>query len=104
MKIRLSGHTRSGRKSLDRMLGLAAGFDELIIDPIIPSQWEKYEVVKVFRGCRVHAHFHNPEGRNRGVARVSLDGEPLAVKQKKASIPVERLHGLESANLKVMLG
>jgi len=92
------------RKSLDRMLGLVAGFDELIIDPIIPSQWEKYEVVKVFRGCRVHALFHNPEGRNRGVAGVSLDGEPLAVKQKKALIPVERLRCREKASLEIVIG
>lgn len=92
------------RKSLDHMFGLLADFDSLLIDPVIPSQWKSYEVVKLYRGCRVHACIQNPGGVNRGVGEASVDGEPLPVVDKRARIPAERLKGREKADLRVVLG
>ena len=92
------------RKSLDHMFGLLADFDSLQIDPVVPGRWTSYEVVKLYRGCRVHAHVENPGGVNRGVAEVSVDGELLPVVDKKAGIPAELLKGRSKAAVKVVLG
>jgi len=92
------------RKSLDHMLGLRADFDSLLIDPVIPGQWKSYEVIKLYRGCRVHACIENPGGVNRGVAKATVDGEPLQVADKKARIPAERLKAREKATVRVVLG
>jgi len=92
------------RKSLDRMLGLLADFDNLVIDPIVPAEWKNYEVLKQFRGCRVHASFHNPEGKNRGVVSAKIDGESLPVKGKKVLVPVERFQGVQKVRVEVVMG
>ncbi len=75
------------RKSLDRMFGLLPEFDSLTVDPVVPSSWKEFRVVKVFRGCRVEARFRNPYGVCHGVKAAILDGRPLSVSQGKVSIP-----------------
>ncbi|MEA1997145.1 MAG: hypothetical protein U9N45_05875, partial [Gemmatimonadota bacterium] len=92
------------RKSLDRMFGVLAEFDGLVLDPCVPSEWENFEVVKVFRGSRVHVAFRNPQGKNTGVVSARLDGEELEVVNGKALIPLESLDGREKAEVKVVMG
>ena len=92
------------RKSLARMYGLLPDFNRLVVDPCIPSDWTEYEVVKVFRGHRVKAHFLNPQKVCRGVARARLDGRALPVEEGKAYLPLEILLGREQVKLEIILG
>ncbi len=92
------------RKSLDRMFGLLAEFDSLVVDPVAPSGWKQFRVVKEFRGCRVKAVFSNPKAVSRGVRAASLDGERLAVTGGRVEIPAARLAGRHEAILEVELG
>ncbi|MEA2062910.1 MAG: hypothetical protein U9P14_04360, partial [Gemmatimonadota bacterium] len=92
------------RKSLSRIFGVLADFDGLVIDPCVPSDWESYEVVKVFRGCRVKVRFSNPDRVCRGVVRATADGEELAIREGKAYIRLEQLSGRKELNVDVRLG
>jgi cellobiose phosphorylase len=92
------------RKTLERMFGVMADFDGLVIDPCIPSSWKSYEVVKVFRGCRVKVSFSNPEGTCRGVVRATLDGEELKIEGGTAEIPLSLLSGRDEVKVDVLLG
>jgi len=92
------------RKSLERMFGVLADFDRLVIDPCIPSAWKSFEVVKVFRGCRVKVRFTNPDGVCRGVIEASADGESLQLEREAAVIPVELLSGRPHVTVDVLMG
>lgn len=92
------------RKSLERMFGVLADFDSLVIDPCIPSAWKSFEVVKVFRGCRVKVRFTNPDGVCRGVIGASADGESLQIEREAAVIPVELLSGRPHLTVDVLMG
>ena len=86
------------------MFGLLADFDALVVAPCIPSAWKSYEVIKVFRGCRVHAQVENPNGVNQGVVKAILDGCSLPVADGEANIPTEMLAGRDKAELIVEMG
>jgi cellobiose phosphorylase len=92
------------RRSVERMLGLVADYDSLIIDPVVPSQWDSYNTVQQFRGCRITAAVENPDALERGVVRATLDGEELPVADGKSSLPVAMLAGRKKAGLKITLG
>ncbi|MBN2289684.1 MAG: hypothetical protein JXQ83_10165 [Candidatus Glassbacteria bacterium] len=92
------------RKTLDRMCGVLANFDSLVIDPCIPSCWKSFEVIKVFRGSRVKVRFDNPHGVCRGVVAATAEGQPLLLEQEKAVLPAEFLSGRPQVAVDILLG
>jgi cellobiose phosphorylase len=70
------------RRVIEIMLGVYADFDGLVIDPRAPSEWNDYEVRKVFRGRSVRVAFR----RTGGPLRVTLRG-----KEFDGSIPASEL-------------
>jgi cellobiose phosphorylase len=92
------------RKSTSCMLGLLPDFDRLVIDPCIPAHWPEYRVEKVFRGCRVKAHFSNPDRVCRGVVKARMGNQAIPVEEGKASVPVDQLRGKKQVSLEVTLG
>ncbi|MCI9174259.1 MAG: N,N'-diacetylchitobiose phosphorylase [Lachnospiraceae bacterium] len=56
------------------MLGVRPGFEELIIDPCIPACWEEFSLVRKWRGANYRIHVKNPEGVEKGVREILLDG------------------------------
>lgn len=59
------------------MLGIKPGFDSLIIDPCIPSDWDEFYVRREFRGAVYHITVQNPNGVMKGVKTIILDGEEV---------------------------
>ena len=59
------------------ILGVRADYDGLIIDPCIPADWKEYTVKRKFRGLNFDITVKNPEGKNRGVTQLLLNGEQL---------------------------
>lgn len=59
------------------MLGIRPGFDDLEIDPCIPSDWKEFDVVRIWRGATYHIHVDNSAGVMKGKAHISLDGETV---------------------------
>ena len=60
------------------ILGIRPEYDGLFIDPCIPAEWRKYTVERTFRGARYRITVKNPDGRMKGVRRLTVDGKPVA--------------------------
>jgi cyclic beta-1,2-glucan synthetase len=68
--------------ALSHLLGLRvesrAGSDVLVVDPCVPKSWPEYEMTLRRNGGTWRIRVENPRGVNRGVARVTLDGQAVA--------------------------
>jgi len=65
------------RIGLDYILGLRPTLKGMVIDPNIPSAWEGYSVQRKYRGKIIRMHVSNPQGKNRGVRSISVNGVEL---------------------------
>ena len=59
------------------ILGVRPDFDGLIIDPCIPKTWKRFAIIRKFRNSIYHITVKNPNGINKGVKSVSLDGKAI---------------------------
>jgi cellobiose phosphorylase len=57
------------------ILGLKPVAEGLKIDPCIPSNWKEFTAVRRFRGSEIHLKVINPEGRNKGLRRLTVNGQ-----------------------------
>ncbi len=57
------------------ILGIRPDYDGLIIDPVIPKDWEEFKVTRVFRGSTFHIQVRNPDYVSRGVKSMNVDGK-----------------------------
>jgi len=80
------------------MLGIRPEYDGLLIDPCIPNDWKGFKASRKFRGAIYRIEVLNPNGKSKGVANVTVDGNPL----KSNLIPVFK-DGKEHI-VKVVLG
>ncbi len=56
------------------ILGIRPEVAGLRIDPCVPREWKHFEVQRTFRDVKLHIDVENPEGVNRGVSRLELEG------------------------------
>jgi cellobiose phosphorylase len=59
------------------ILGIKPALTGLQIDPCIPADWRGYEVTRRFRNAWYHIKIANPDGVNKGVKSVKLNGTLL---------------------------
>ncbi|MFH1753380.1 MAG: hypothetical protein ABH875_04275, partial [Candidatus Omnitrophota bacterium] len=57
------------------MLGARRDYEGLRIDPCIPSKWKRCKIVRPFRGSLYEIEIKNPDGVERGVKDLYIDGE-----------------------------
>ncbi len=57
------------------ILGIRMTFDSLIVDPCIPSDWKEFSVVRQWRGAEYRIVVKNPDGVQKGVVSMQLNGE-----------------------------
>lgn len=57
------------------ILGIKPSYDGLMIDPCLPSTAKSYEVTRKFRGGEFHITVNNPEGNQKGIKSITLDGK-----------------------------
>ncbi|MEI8311215.1 MAG: hypothetical protein WCH98_10715 [Verrucomicrobiota bacterium] len=62
---------------VQEMLGVRADYDGLVIDPCLPSAWEKCDADRSFRGADYHIEIRNPHRLQRGAVSLTLDGHPV---------------------------
>ena len=60
------------------ILGIKPDYEGLNIDPCLPSTAHEYEVTRKFRGGEYHIVVKNPEGREKGVKQITVDGKAIA--------------------------
>ena len=80
------------------ILGIQPGYESLKIDPCMPSVWKEVKITRRFRDKILHVLIKNPEGVQKGVVQVLLNGEALA----DNCIPVSLMK--EENNVEVVLG
>lgn len=61
------------------ILGIRPALDGLIIDPCIPSDWGEFKVTRKSRGASYQITVKNPNGVNRRVTKMTVDGEEVTV-------------------------
>jgi N,N'-diacetylchitobiose phosphorylase len=59
------------------ILGVQPEVDGLRIDPCIPSKWKSFTVRRRFRGKLLDILVENPDGVQKGVRQITLNGEAL---------------------------
>lgn len=80
---RSHGHWLTGSASsimttvVEGILGIRADYDGLIIDPCIPSDWKEFEVFRIFRDKKIEIYVKNSEGVEKGVKRITINGESI---------------------------
>ncbi|HTY10554.1 MAG TPA: N,N'-diacetylchitobiose phosphorylase [Bacteroidota bacterium] len=60
------------------ILGVRPDFDSLIIDPCIPKDWKEFEVTRKWRGTTYKIRVKNPDGVEKGVRSIVLDGKEMS--------------------------
>jgi N,N'-diacetylchitobiose phosphorylase len=59
------------------ILGIQLSFDGLVVDPCIPADWLGFTVQRQWRDATYHITVQNPDGVEKGVRSVTLNGKPV---------------------------
>ena len=59
------------------LLGIRPRMDELIVDPCIPKEWKGFTATRKWRNATYEIIVNNPNGVEKGVICVTVDGEPM---------------------------
>ena len=59
------------------MIGVRATFEGLLIDPCVPTHWDKFGLTREFRGATYQVDIENPNGKETGVTSITVDGVPF---------------------------
>jgi len=65
------------RAGIEAILGFRRQGAFLLLAPCIPREWPRFEIIYKFRSARYEIVVENPQGVNRGVSRIELDGKTL---------------------------
>jgi cellobiose phosphorylase len=55
------------------ILGIRPGYDCLIVNPCIPSEWGGFRAMRIFRGATYHIEVRNPERVCKGVKKLLVN-------------------------------
>ena len=69
------------------ILGVRPTPEGLRIDPCIPSDWSGFRMERTFRGKKLTIEVQNPDGKCKGVRKLTLNGKDL----DGNLIPMEKL-------------
>lgn len=58
------------------ILGIQPTLEGLRVDPCLPSGWKECTVTRRFRGATYTIHICNPQGAQKGVSQVTVNGQP----------------------------
>ncbi|MDD4095549.1 MAG: glycosyl transferase [Oscillospiraceae bacterium] len=59
------------------ILGIKPEYEGLRVEPCIPSAWKDYKVTRVFRGATYEISIQNPDGVQKGVRSMTVDGKAI---------------------------
>ena len=63
---------------IEHLLGLKIRADQFTIDPVIPPTWSNFSISYLFKNVRYVIDVQNPNGVERGVVSITIDGETSA--------------------------
>ena len=59
------------------ILGIKPDYDGICIDPCLPDHAKEYTVKRRFRGAEYLITVKNPNGNQKGVKCITVDGQPI---------------------------
>ena len=59
------------------LLGIKPTYDGIMIDPCLPADIKEYSVKRMLRGVEFEITVNNPDGRQKGVKSIMVDGKPI---------------------------
>ncbi|WP_455718495.1 GH36-type glycosyl hydrolase domain-containing protein [Anaerosporobacter sp.] len=59
------------------IIGIRPEFDGLVVDPCIPSDMPGFKATRIFRGVTYNITVENPNGAQKGVAKLIVDGQEM---------------------------
>lgn len=71
---------------VEGILGLRPDFEGIRMNPAIPSDWKEITMDKDFRGKKLHITVKNPDGKESGVTKLTLNGVLLQDNYIKADL------------------
>jgi cellobiose phosphorylase len=81
---------------VEGILGFRPDIDGLRLSPAIPASWKSISVEKIFRGCKLNIKVNNPDGRESGCKKLTVNGKavegnyiPASILQKENEIVLE---------------
>jgi cellobiose phosphorylase len=60
------------------ILGIIPDYDGLRIEPCIPSDWKGFKATRYFRGTRYCIEVKNPQGKQKGITQLTVNGKSIA--------------------------
>ena len=102
---RARGHWLTGSASsimlavVEGILGIKADYEGLIIDPCIPAKWKEFSVSRLFREKKINIVVKNPDGIEKGIRYIILNGEKL---NDPTIIPLEKM--IKINDVEVVMG
>ncbi|MFC1483265.1 GH36-type glycosyl hydrolase domain-containing protein [Candidatus Margulisiibacteriota bacterium] len=59
------------------ILGVRPDYRGLVVDPCITSEWKEFSVTRVFRDVTYSISIKNPDGKEKGISSVTVDGKKI---------------------------
>lgn len=85
------------------ILGVRPTLKGLLIDPSIPSEWDRYTVERRYRGCKLTIQVENPNHVQHGVKEMAVNGTAVDI-SSGAYITADILAGGKEAAVTVIMG
>ncbi|MFH0920704.1 MAG: hypothetical protein V1913_10100, partial [Fibrobacterota bacterium] len=63
--------------AMERVVGVVPVFDGLLLNPSVPPEWQEFSVRRLYRGVWLSIRFHNPDKKESGVKKVTVNGREL---------------------------
>ena len=57
------------------ILGVRPQFGGLLVEPCVPADWKEFRITRVWRGAVYHITVENPDCVEKGVVRVTCNGQ-----------------------------
>jgi N,N'-diacetylchitobiose phosphorylase len=63
---------------VEGILGLRPDINGLRLSPTVPASWKNFTIEKIFRGTKLRIQVQNPEGRESGCRKLTVNGVQMA--------------------------
>ncbi len=82
------------------ILGIRPDYHGLIIDPCIPPTLQAFQVDRIFRNIHYHIQVHNPDGVEKGIIQLMVDGKVIS----ENTIPYDPSMVGKTVNITAVMG
>ncbi len=85
---------------VEGICGMRPNNQGLVIDPAVPSTWDKFTMEKDFRGAHLSIHVENQDKVESGIKSMTLDGKTL----ENNLVPASMLEAGKTYDVRVVMG